>query len=158
MLPRRILTGLLALWLAATMAAFSTKAATTEAIVSDPRSGVALYGYDPVSYFIDRAARPGGAEYEFRFGGLTWRFRSEANRAAFANSPEKFVPEFGGYDPLAVGEGVPLEGNPIFFAVSEGRLFLFAREESMAKFLANPKNLLEVASSAWPAVKKKLVP
>lgn len=158
MMQRRILTGLLAVWFLATAAAFSTKAATSERIVQDPMSGVALYGYDPVAYFIDRSARPGETEYEFRFAGLTWRFRSEANRAAFARTPETFVPVFGGYDPLAVGEGVPLEGNPAFFAIFDRKLFLFAREESLAKFLANPKNLFDAATNAWPAVQKKLVP
>lgn len=158
MFQRRILAGLLAVWFVTTFIAFASKAATTERIVNDPRSGVALYGYDPVSYFIDQSARPGAAEYEFRFGGLTWRFRSEANRAAFAKSPEAFVPEFGGYDPLAVGEGIPLEGNPAYFAVNDGRLFLFAREESLAKFLANPKNLFDAATQAWPTVERKLVP
>lgn len=158
MLQRRILAGLLAVWFVATLAAFSTKAATSERIVSDPRSGVALYGYDPVAYFIDKSARPGIAEYEFRFANLIWRFRSEANRKAFADSPEKFVPEFGGYDPLAVVQGVPLEGNPAFFAVHEQKLFLFSREESLMRFLESPQKLFEAANAAWPAVQRKLVP
>jgi YHS domain-containing protein len=157
-MPRRILVGLLAVWFVATVAAFSTKAATSERFVNDPLTGVALYGYDPVAYFIDRAARRGDTEYEYRFAGLIWRFRSEANRAAFMRSPEIYVPEFGGYDPLAVGTEVPLEGNPAFFAVHEQKLLLFAREESLAKFLQNPKNLFEAAVSAWPSVQKKLVP
>ena len=155
---RRILAGLLAGFIAAAAVVSSSMAATSEAIVRDPRSGVALYGYDPVAYFIDQAARPGTSEYEFKFAGLTWRFRSEANLAAFARSPERYVPEFGGYDPLGVIEGVPLDGNPAFFALSDGRLFLFAREESLAKFLGNPGNLYDAALGAWPAVQRKLVP
>jgi len=154
----RILAGLLAVWFLVTMAAFATKAATSERFVNDPRSGVALYGYDPVAYFIDKTARAGANEYEFRFAGLTWRFRSAANLAAFSRQPDNFVPAFGGYDPLAVGEGIPLEGNPAFFAVSDGKLFLFAREESRAAFLANPDNLFDSAMAAWPAVQRKLVP
>lgn len=157
MMQRRILAGLVMAVFAAA-AALPAGAATSERIVSDPRTGIALYGYDPVAYFIDKAARPGQAEYEFRFAGLTWRFRSEANRAAFIRSPETYVPEFGGYDPLAVGTGVPLEGNPAFFTVHGRKLFLFAREESLAKFLANPANLIGAADSAWPAVQRKLVP
>jgi YHS domain-containing protein len=158
MLPGRILAGLLAVWFATALIAFSGKAATSERIVNDPRTGIALYGYDPVAYFIDRSARPGAAEYEYRFAGLTWRFRSEANRKAFAEAPENFVPAFGGYDPLAVGQGVAIEGNPAFFAVLEQKLFLFAREESLARFLENPKNLFDAAVNAWPSVQRKLVP
>ncbi len=157
-MPRRILAGLLAVWFMATAVAFSALAVTSERILRDPLSGLALYGYDPVAYFIDNSARPGEAEYEFRHAGLIWRFRSEANRAAFSRSPDRFVPEFGGYDAIAVAEGVPLEGHPAIFAIHEQKLFLFAREESLAKFLANPQNLFEAAVSGWPAVKRKLVP
>jgi YHS domain-containing protein len=158
MIPRRILAGLLAGWFVLTCAAFAAKAATSERIVMDPRSGLALYGYDPVAYFIDGEARRGADGYEAKFAGLIWRFRSEANRDAFVRSPESYVPEFGGYDPLAVVEGIPLEGHPALFAISSGKLFLFSREESLAKFLANPKNLSDAAAGAWPAVQKKLVP
>lgn len=158
MMERRISAGVLVGLAFAVAAAFSSWAATSERIVNDPNSGVALYGYDPVAYFIDKSARQGDPQYEFRFAGLTWRFRSEANRAAFTQTPENFVPVFGGYDPIAVGEGVPLEGNPAIFAVSDGKLFLFAREESLGKFLANPKSFLETATASWPLVQKKLVP
>ncbi len=157
-MERRISARLLVGLVFAIAAAFSSLAATSERIVNDPNRGLALYGFDPVAYFIDKAARQGDAQYELRFAGLTWRFRSEANRAAFKQTPENFVPVFGGYDPVAVGEGVPLEGNPVIFAVSEGKLFLFAREESLGKFLANPKSFLETAEASWPLVQKKLVP
>jgi len=157
-MPGRILAGLLAVWLVVIAAAFPAAAVTSERIVRDPLSGLALYGYDPVAYFVDKAASPGDAEYEFRYAGLVWRFRSEANRAAFSRSPELFVPEFGGYDPIAVADGIPIEGHPAHFAVHEQKLFLFAREESLAKFVSNPENLLEAAAKAWPTVLKKLVP
>ncbi len=157
-MPGRILAGLLVVWVVAAAAVFSAMAVTSERIVRDPLSGLALYGYDPVAYFVDKAATPGDAEYEFRYAGLIWRFRSEANRAAFSRSPELFVPEFGGYDPIAVADGIPVEGHPAHFAVHEQKLFLFAREESLAKFVSNPENLLEAAAKAWPTVLKKLVP
>jgi YHS domain-containing protein len=157
-MQRRILAGLLAVWFVTTVIAFSSKAATTERVISDPNSGLALYGFDAVAYFIDGAARTGNGSHEFRFAGLTWRFRSAANRAAFADAPQRYVPEFGGYDPIAVAGGMPVEGNPAHFAVSGGKLFLFAREESLARFLANPTGTIEAAEHSWPQVVKKLVP
>ena len=157
-MQRRILAGLLAVWFVTTVIAFAAKAATTERIVNDPRSGLALYGFDAVAYFIDGAARTGNGAYEFRFAGLTWRFRSEANRAAFVDKPQRYVPEFGGYDPIAVGAGLPVEGNPAFFAISGGKLFLFSREESLARFLGNPAGTIEAAEQGWPQVTRKLVP
>ncbi len=77
-------------------------AATTERIVSDPGSGLAIGGFDPVAYFTDAAPRLGSSDFELSFAGVVWRFRNEGNRAAFIANPEVYMPRFGGYDPVAV--------------------------------------------------------
>jgi YHS domain-containing protein len=133
-------------------------AVTSELLVSDRHSGLALYGYDPVSYYIDGQAHAGSARFEMTFAGLTWRFRSEANRAAFRAGPEAYIPGFGGYDPMAVIRGVPVAGHPKVFAVHRDQLYLFTTPESRAEFLRRPEALLEAAKTAWPDVRKTLVP
>lgn len=133
-------------------------AQTTERIVGDPRSGAALFGFDPVSYFIDGGARAGERAYETRYAGLVWRFRSEANRAAFAQAPARYVPAFGGYDPVSAADGVPVPGHPQIFAIVSGKLYLFAREEHRQRFSADPRLALELANAAWPEIRKTLVP
>ncbi|MFJ5489006.1 YHS domain-containing (seleno)protein, partial [Hansschlegelia beijingensis] len=74
----------------------------TERVVSDPASGIALYGYDPVAYFTDGRPVLGRRDIEVEWGGAAWRFESEANRAAFLSKPEAYAPRYGGYDPRAV--------------------------------------------------------
>lgn len=133
-------------------------AATTERIVGDPQAGTALYGYDAVAYFIEGTAHLGVAEHEARFEGLVWRFRSAANLAAFKHSPKAFVPEFGGYDAVAMAGNIPLAGNPALFELYDGKLFLFAREQNRARFRSELKAILEAASAAWPNVSRTLVP
>src|SRR5262249_13416937 len=86
----------------------ASRAATTELVVSDQHTGVALYGFDPVAYFVDGRARQGSAKFEWRYAGVVWRFRNEGNRAAFIDRPADYLPRFGGYDPLAVARGVPV--------------------------------------------------
>lgn len=144
---------------AASLAALPLRAAvTTELMISERHSGLALFGYDAVSYYIDGIAQAGSPRFEVSFGGLTWRFRSEANRAAFLAEPGTFIPNFGGYDPLAVIRGVPVAGHPSVFAIHRDELFLFATEESRDEFLRRPDPLLQAARTAWPAVRKTLVP
>src|ERR1700748_861009 len=58
-------------------------AAVTERVVNDINTGLAIYGYDPVAYFTDSKPIAGKADYEYRFSGVVWRFRSDGNRAAF---------------------------------------------------------------------------
>ena len=155
--PRMVLAGALALFLAVLPAARVDGAVTGELVVADQRAGVALFGFDPVSYFLDSAARIGSESIELTFGRLTWRFRSEANRAAFRAEPDVYVPRFGGYDPVALMRGAPVAGHPAIFAVHEGELFLFHKPENLAAFRAEPGAAIEAARAAWPLVRRSLV-
>ncbi|MCC6947707.1 MAG: hypothetical protein IT539_08065 [Bradyrhizobiaceae bacterium] len=130
---------------------------TNELVVADPRAGVALYGFDPVSYFLDGEPRGGSEQHELRFGGFFWRFASEANRAAFQERPDAYVPAFGGYDPIALTRGAPVPGHPAIFVVHEGHLFLFQRPEHRDAFVAAPIAMSEAARAAWPLVRRTLV-
>lgn len=150
-----------ALALALTMTALPAErlgaSVTGELVVADQLAGIALYGFDPVSYFIDGGARVGSETIELSFDRLTWRFRSEANRAAFRAEPDFYVPRFGGYDPVALIRSAPVEGHPGIFAIHDGRLYLFHKPENRAAFLADPAGSIEAARTAWPTVRRSLV-
>ena len=88
------------------------RAATTELIVVDRNSGLAISGFDPVAYFIDGVAMPGKGDFEASFAGAVWRFRNEGNRGAFIADPDTYMPRFGGYDPIGVARGVAVPGDP----------------------------------------------
>jgi YHS domain-containing protein len=155
---QRVLAVMLGLLFAGFSFAPTRGAVTTELVVADRIAGVALYGFDPVAYFLDGKALAGTKAYELDFGGLSWRFRNEANRAAFAASPEVYVPRFGGYDPVALARGVPLPGHPALFVVHDGHLFLFSSPENRKAFLARPEIMAAAAKSAWPKVRRTLLP
>jgi hypothetical protein len=135
---------------------FAARAATTERIVVNRYSGLAIGGFDPVAYFTDSMAIQGLPEYEAREGGAVWRFRNEGNRASFVAHPEIYGPQFGGYDPVDLGRGVTLAGNPRFWVVAGQRLYLFGREENRDAFAADPQRFLKEATARWPAVERGL--
>lgn len=155
-LHRSALAGVLLLLLLGVV--LGRAAVTTELLVSDRHTGLALFGYDPVSYYIDGQAHAGSPRFEMGFAGLTWRFRSEANRAAFRAMPESYVPAFGGYDPMAVIRGVPVAGHPSVFVLYSNEIYLFTSEESRVEFMRRPEALGVAARTAWPEVRKTLVP
>jgi YHS domain-containing protein len=127
-------------------------AATTERVVHDPHTGLAISGIDPVAYFTDGAPLFGRADYEYRYAGVVWRFRNEGNQAAFIANPDVYMPRYGGYDPVAVGRAVAVPGNPLLWAVVGERLYLFYNEEARARFVANPDEAILLADNKWPAV------
>jgi hypothetical protein len=133
-------------------------AATTERVVVDPQSGLALYGFDPVSYFTEGQPALGAADFEVRVAGVSWRFRNEGNRAAFATNPEIYTPRFGGYDPLGVARGVATPGHPQLWVRRHDRIYLFHKAETRAAFAADPAGAVAAAEGRWPQVMQDLIP
>lgn len=130
---------------------------THEMIVSDPVTGAAILGFDAVAYQLERAPVAGSDEHQADFGGKVWYFASEANRAAFAEKPELYIPGLGGYDPVAAASGIPVAGSPRLHVIRDGRLFLFRSAENRQRFLETPAILAE-AERVWPEVRRGLSP
>jgi hypothetical protein len=133
-------------------------AATTEMVVMDWHSGLAIDGYDPVAFFTDGKPLAGNADLELHYGGAVWRFRNVGNREAFAGRPDIYMPQFGGYDPIGVAHGVAVPGNPNLWQISGQRLFLFYDQARLQKFTADPDQALAEAERNWPAVMGTLSP
>jgi len=131
-------------------------AASSDRIVIDADSGLALSGFDPVAYFTDGKPKIGRPGLELRRGDTIWRFRNEGNRAAFAEHPKIYTPRFGGYDPVAVARGVSVPGHPLFWSVTGDRLYLFYSAQARATFLAQPGNIIEAAERKWPEVARHI--
>jgi YHS domain-containing protein len=129
----------------------------TELIVADPAAGTAIYGFDPVSYFLLGRAEMGSQNVQLKFAGVTWQFRSEANREAFRAQPDVYVPRFGGYDAVALKRGAPVAGHPTLFVIHDGRLYLFQKPENREAFIAAPQTAIEAARSFWPDARRSLV-
>jgi hypothetical protein len=130
----------------------SSLAAMTERVVTSPHTGLAIDGVDPVAYFTDAQPLIGKPEFEFRYEGVIWRFRNDGNKAAFARSPDVYMPRYGGYDPVAVARGIAVAGNPLLWEVSGQRLYLFFSAAARAQFTANKDKIIAEAETHWPAV------
>lgn len=135
-----------------------SRASITERVVVDRLRGLAIGGFDPVSYFTDHKALLGVGSHELHYAGAVWRFRNVGNRAAFANDPGIYAPVFGGYDPLAVRRGVATAGNPQIWLVHKNRLYFFYDAASRDAFTAQPVFVLAEAMQAWPKLEKTLLP
>ena len=146
----------LGLAVVAGLAARAALAGTTEQVVADWQTGLALSGFDPVAYFTDATPKTGRLEHEYSFAGVTWRFRNEGNRAAFAERPDVYVPQFGGHDPVAVARGVARPGHPELWLIVENRLYLFYSPEARDAFRAAPDQVNADAEEKWPEVVRTL--
>jgi hypothetical protein len=131
-------------------------ASTSERVVTNRYSGLAIQGFDPLSYFIDGRPEMGLSDFEVAQGGAVWRFRNEGNRDSFVAHPEVYGPQFGGYDPVDLARGITVAGNPLFWIVAGDRLYLFGREDTRDAFAANPAPYLKEANLRWPSLADQL--
>jgi hypothetical protein len=136
----------------------NVRAAMTERIVSDPRTGLALNGIDPVAYFTDATPLYGRPDQELPYGGAIWRFCNEGNKAAFLADPDVYMPRYGGYDPVALGRALAVPGNPLVWALVGERLYLFHNDEARDRFIRDPAEAILHADNKWPSVVGGLLP
>ena len=87
-------------------------------------AGVAIQGYDPVSYFSGQPVA-GNAQIAATHEGATYYFASEENKATFAANPQAYVPQYGGFCAVAVSEGKTFPIDPQTYLVDDNKLYLF---------------------------------
>ena len=87
--------------------------------------GLAIEGYDPVSYFKNKPEK-GNAAYSYVHDGVTYRFANAANLAAFKQNPAGYEPQYGGWCAYAMGNtGEKVEVDPETYKIIDGKLFFF---------------------------------
>ena len=115
-------------------------------------AGLALAGHDPVAYFTEARPTPGDPAITAGHGGVTYRFASEANRAAFLADPPKYLPQYGGYCAFAVARGYKAIIDPAAFAVVGGKLYLNYNADIAAQWAHRRDAEIRRADANWPSV------
>lgn len=116
---------------------------------SDDRTGYAIGGFDPLSYFVLGDAKRGRSNFEHAWKGNIWKFSNEGNRIVFQRHPEVYSPGFGGYDPYALSRLTLTEGLPTIWSVYRGKVYLFFSAFNRRLWLENEKENFEKARIFW---------
>lgn len=122
--------------------------------------GVALGGFDPVSYFPEGGGRPakGFVQRDLKHDGVTYRFASDANRDRFRAHPEKYIPAYNGWCAWAMAElNARVDVEPTAYEVYKGKLYVFydhADLNTRALWLKNPEAMVARADANWKALLK----
>ncbi len=89
---------------------------------------LAVEGYDLVTYHDPGKPIKGRPQLASGFRGVTYHFATAENRRRFTESPEKYLPTYGGWCASAMGDkGTKVAIDPTNFKVKDGRLHLFYR-------------------------------
>lgn len=124
---------------------------TTTNPINLNEQGVAIQGYDPISYFADNPVA-GNPQITSTYGGATYYFISEDNKAQFEAAPEQYIPQYGGFCAVAVSEGKLVPVNPETYKVTDGKLYLFYNGEfgnTKPQWEADEATLRSNADAHW---------
>lgn len=152
----KILTIATVVALIATSVPQALAASIVTTVVTDPLSGVAIEGYDPVSYFSEQAPLVGRPDYTFDWGGVPWYFANAANRDIFSRSPEVYAPQFGGHCAMSLARGFLSDGKAGIYVVTGKRLYLFYSLANRDAFMLARTETVARAGSRWPDLSRQL--
>ena len=113
---------------------------------------LALHGYDPVAYF--KAGKPtrGNDELVHVHEGAAYRFSSEANLQAFKADPGRYAPQYGGFCAYGVAVGKKFDGDPTFWKIEDGKLYLNLNQAIYDTFLEDVDGNIDKADGNWPEI------
>lgn len=126
-------------------------------------NGLALKGYDPVSYFHSGKAQKGNQKFNFQYNHVTYWFIDNVNKQEFLTNPRKYEPQFGGWCAYAVANSKSkVDIDPQSFLIQDGRLLLFynglwgdTRKKWIGTKNQDAMSFLKQADLHWPEVKSR---
>jgi YHS domain-containing protein len=116
---------------------------------------LALEGFCPVTLCTEERWVAGNPMYCTMYQGHIFRFASGETLATFARNPENYIPVAMGEDiVLMVDRNKRVNGNRKFGAWFQGRVFLFASQETLNVFAERPDFYTEIAFKYELAARK----
>ena len=114
--------------------------------------GIALQGSDAVAYHTEGKPVKGLDECETEWNGARWRIASAENRDAFAQSPETYAPQYGGYCAYAVSRGYTASIDPAVWRIVNAKLYLNFSRSVQELWSKDIPGHIERTDRNWPGV------
>jgi YHS domain-containing protein len=119
--------------------------------------GLAVHGYDVVAYFTTGQPTAGSDAYAVDYNGGTYRFASQANLDAFKADPAKYAPAYGGFCAYGVALGKKFDGDPRFWKIVGGRLYLNLNGDIQAEWSKDIDGNIGKAEGNWTKIRSQAV-
>lgn len=121
-----------------------------------PATGPAIHGYDPVAYFVSGGPQRGAEAFSYNYKGVTWRFSNEENKQSFIESPEAYIPQYGGHCAYAASRNYIADVDPKAWTIDSGKLYLNYSLSVRKKWLGDQKSNITKANGFWPELVNKV--
>ncbi len=125
---------------------------TPKMLVNVDKAGVALEGYDPISYRTESKPVKGSPEFMAVYNGAIYHFVSMEHRVMFESNPARYAPAFGGYCGYAASINKVSPVNPMIYQIIDDRLVLQHTDEAYRLFNKDAPGSLVKADKNWPGL------
>ncbi|MEO0854018.1 MAG: YHS domain-containing (seleno)protein [Cyanobacteria bacterium J06648_11] len=115
-------------------------------------NGIAIRGADVVAYFVEDRYVPGNAEFTYEWGGAIWQFANAENRDAFARSPARYAPQYGGFCAWAVSQNYTAPVDPAAWEIVDGKLYLNFNASVQRRWQRDIPGNIAKGDRNWPGV------
>jgi hypothetical protein len=133
-----------------------TSVIANERAVSLDKNGVAVRGYDPVAYFIEKRAVKGKPDFAVKIDDRSiYYFASAENRAIFIAEPSRYAPQYGGFCAYGAASDVKVQVDPKAFRVIDGKLYLIRGPETATKWSKDSPAFIKKADASWSSLPQK---
>jgi YHS domain-containing protein len=129
------------------------EAAQSRTAVNKGEDGLAVKGYDVVSYFDQKKPMKGDPKYSYQYDGAKYDFISTGHLALFAKNPEAYLPQYGGYCAVGASMGHNADIDPESWAVIDGKLYLNSSKGAQKLFNKDPHSAIKKADENWAKLK-----
>jgi len=150
----------IAAWIGLAVPAFAGPEVNTATgavlVAGEPAPGLAVHGFDVVAYFTEGKPAQGDANFAVVHDEATYRFASQANLDAFKADPAKYAPVYGGYCAYGVSVGAKFDGDPRYWKIVDGRLYLNLDAGIQQAWLKDVPDAIKKADANWPDLASKL--
>ncbi len=144
---------IIALMIAFSASLFLMMSVAQASSVNVDGNGLAIQGYDPVSYFTDGKPMKGSSKFTAEHNGATYQFSSIEHQTTFKANPDKYAPQYGGYCAygLSYGSKAPIEVDK--FSVVDGKLYLNFNGDIQSRWSKDISGHISKANANWKKIK-----
>lgn len=112
--------------------------AAQPSVIQKSEAVLSLKGLDPVMLAKGKEVK-GDEKLAVSRSGFRYLFSSAANKAIFEKEPKLYEIQMGGSCPVVPGA----EGDPDRFVVYKERIYIFASDQCVESFKANPEEFVK---------------
>ena len=111
--------------------------------------GVAIRGYDPVAYFEFQEAVRGNLDNALETKEGIWYFSRPDFREKFEDNPDRYMPQFGGWDAEGMARGFKRRSDPTLWILIDNKIYLHYSIPDQNRWAENIRGNMREAEKNW---------